>query len=1116
MWWFLLLSCNPKPTEYVPPGVFFVSPEDGADGVSVDVDVVVGFDNDLDPSTAGDGALTLSPDVEGIVTWDEPSRTLRFDPTPLLAVSTIYTAQLNNVTTEDGQTIAPFSWSFTTADTSDVAVGATWTDGLDSATVTVENRGTLSRSYTLATTATLRDNEPENQQVHITESDSSPVLRSGHDLFDALFALAIQEVGENSVSAISDFAFDGGNPIDCECYETGAKWHYAWTRDTAYAADLGLAWVDPIRTRNTLKFKLSPLKTSLGGNAVEIVQDTGTGGSWPVSSDRVVWALGARRTLAFLDDPERTQFAAETLEALTNTISTDRLVAYDSDTGLYRGEQSFLDWREQTYPAWAADDLSHIASSQALSTNVGHLTTLRLASSLADTAGDASNAALWSDWADDLASTLETHLWDEKAQQFSTFLGTTMDPSPVGQYDLLGTSLAILEGVASPEHARAAMNNYPQTAFGPPVIWPQQPLTPIYHNRGIWPFVTAYGAKAARQTGNDEWVAGALDSLIRGAALNLSNMENLEFLTGQPWVEAGDESGPVVNSRRQLWSVAGYLAGVVDVLFGMETDGDAIRFAPFIPNDWRGELLASSTELTLHRFRWRGRELTVNLRLPNKQGSGALTGDSGWLTEADLEDGDVITLDLALSEPSGTLSLLEDTGDHTQIFAPKPPSWSDLFEQDGAAELRWESNGETGVTYEIWRNGELLDDGVTGNAFKDDSVDLDVVSPCYAVATVYTSGLQSHHSPPNCLWLQVDGLDPHQLINQGGSWSTANGRIHHMDWGAPDDSLTVYSYTARWTGPHWLQAQYSNGAGGNDTGITAAVKRLTVNDGTNVVAEGALVMPHTDGKWDQWQDSTVVAADLVAGVSYAIQLTDQPNMTYRDHFSLYTAGPGGGNDSYNSVDIAQLTVLTRGGVEGQATAPALTLGGSADVGSFDASVVPGAAYETTDAFALDWDDQWVYLAGQSTVFQNDWTPLIVYVDASTGSASAGQGLAYSNLTPELPFTPTHAVVLRNLSDDGNGPYNGLWAADGGWHQQLRFERDVTGFLSPDETTVSAVFPRALLGETQLRVVGHVVDATPSAEWRFTVPDTHEPWQESTTGYFELDLTANDHSAWVQQ
>ncbi|MCV5216322.1 hypothetical protein OFC53_34370, partial [Escherichia coli] len=84
------------------------------------------------------------------------------------------------------------------------------------------------------------------------------------------------------------------NPIKAEVFETGAKWHYVWTRDLAYAADLSLALMNPTRVQNGLNFKLSAFRdtTDQQYDGEQIVQDTGTGGSWPISTDRTTWALG--------------------------------------------------------------------------------------------------------------------------------------------------------------------------------------------------------------------------------------------------------------------------------------------------------------------------------------------------------------------------------------------------------------------------------------------------------------------------------------------------------------------------------------------------------------------------------------------------------------------------------------------------------------------------------------------------------------------------------------------------------------------------------------------------------------------------------------------------------
>jgi hypothetical protein len=62
------------------------------------------------------------------------------------------------------------------------------------------------------------------------------------------------------------------------------------------------------------------------------------------------------------------------------------------------------------------------------------------------------------------------------------------------------------------------MANLPVAEFGSTVIWPQQPDTPIYHNRAMWPFVSAYALRAARTTGNADRIAFEIRSLMRGAA----------------------------------------------------------------------------------------------------------------------------------------------------------------------------------------------------------------------------------------------------------------------------------------------------------------------------------------------------------------------------------------------------------------------------------------------------------------------------------------------------------------------------------------------------------------------------------------------------------------------
>ncbi len=66
---------------------------------------------------------------------------------------------------------------------------------------------------------------------------------------------------------------------------TGKEWAGVWTRDVSYSILLSMAYMQPEASRISLMKKVNPRG--------EIVQDTGRGGAWPVSADRMIWALAA-------------------------------------------------------------------------------------------------------------------------------------------------------------------------------------------------------------------------------------------------------------------------------------------------------------------------------------------------------------------------------------------------------------------------------------------------------------------------------------------------------------------------------------------------------------------------------------------------------------------------------------------------------------------------------------------------------------------------------------------------------------------------------------------------------------------------------------------------------
>jgi hypothetical protein len=224
-----------------------------------------------------------------------------------------------------------------------------------------------------------------------------------------------------------------------------------------------------------------------------------------------------------------------------------------------------------------------MASAKAVSTNVAHYKALTLTAQLAREAGDTARAARYERWAGDLKTAINARLWLKDAGMYSSLTAAHFDGAAMHKFDWLGQALAIVTGVADPAQARSILAHYPHGPMGPPVIWPQQPGMPVYHNRAMWPFVTAYGLKAAAMAGNVAVADAAYESLMRGAALNMSNMENLEWLSGQPLLL--DEKnpsliGPVINSRRQLWSVGAYLGMVIENVFGVNALDEGIALRP--------------------------------------------------------------------------------------------------------------------------------------------------------------------------------------------------------------------------------------------------------------------------------------------------------------------------------------------------------------------------------------------------------------------------------------------------------------------------------------------------------------------------------------------------------
>jgi hypothetical protein len=714
-----------------------------------------------------------------------------------------------------------------------MAAGASapdWKDALDWHGVHVSISRDAKDAYTLAW--------PYGQRVIAAQPMR---VDTASPLFDGLFAMAQDDLAQDSVTAIRDGAFDHGQPIPCHCFETGLKWPYVWTRDLSYSIDLGLWRFDPARSRNGLQFKLSGARKAAARENLYVMQDTGSGGSWPISTDRVVWFLGARH---LLDDKS---FADQVWRAAQDTLAQDRTYVFDAAFGLYRGETSFLDWREQTYPAWTANEVTFIGQSFSLSTNVLHYQALQLAATLADAQHEAQAAAGYRQQAAALKAAINAHFWRADRGLYMSYIGG--DGTPYDTYDLLGIDLAITSGVAEGDRAKQTLSNYPTWPAGSPVIWPERSDQPIYHNRAIWPFVSAYTLRAARAVDDPARITHEIASVMRGAALYGSNMENYELLTQGQHVDEGKLSGPVVNSPRQLWSVAGYFAVVTEGVFGLTEDG---RVEPKLPTALVPMLFGTRTSITLHL-----RDHQITLQLPKVRGGNLL------VTDRTQTQGNATTVTLKAVQV-GETPLRTDA----PLFAPPAPDAPKVqAEGDG---WRVQVDGKVQLYVNGRRHGGI--DG-TGHVARQSGL------TCFSATRLDAHGLESLHSPDICVG---------DVAKVGGAWPR--------------------SWTAPTTGRYRVALDYANAHGPINTGITAAVKMLAIRCDGGEVQRVPIVMPHSVAT----QRSTYGHFTATAGATCRFALEDGFNMSYLAHFSHYTGGTGGSEGALNEADIHALVIAAQG------------------------------------------------------------------------------------------------------------------------------------------------------------------------------------------------------------
>ncbi|MES2734291.1 MAG: glycogen debranching protein [Bacteroidota bacterium] len=672
-------------------------------------------------------------------------------------------------------------------------------------------------------TLTMNPYNPDNFTSHQwkLEKDLSdlPQYQSSQTLVNALYNLSLEEM-------LQDIRPDS-------TFMAGAKWEGVWTRDVSYSIVLALAAIQPDVARNSLMHKVRDNK---------IIQDTGTGGAWPVSSDRTTWALAAWEIYKVTGSREWLQQAYAIIKQSTED---DLKTIVDLQTGLMRGESSFLDWREQTYPRWM--EPIDIFVSENLGTNAVHYQTYRILADMAVLLGESGDK--YQKVAESIQKSMNERLWLEDKGYYGQYLYGRHHLSLSPRSEALGEALCILFDVADVERQARVIQNTPVQEFGIPCIYPQIPGIPPYHNEGIWPFVQAYWTWAAAKTGNAIAVTQGLGAFYRQAALFINNKENFVARTG-------DFNGTEINSDRQLWSVAGNLATVYRVLFGMDFSANELVFQPFVPKSYTGTK-------TLTNFHYRKANLTIQLEgYGNRVQSVMLDGK--LITKAvipgNLQGKHELRMQLADNDlGKGNINLLEN------YVAPNTPQVQKTKET-----IFWQPIKDA-VKYLVFKNGQI--DTTTAETSFRVAQEKDYVE--YQVMAIDGKGFQSFKSAPsifiNNALVKIEQAEKFaHPANLPYLDFTGNGFV---ELSKQHNTAINLKINVVLRGSYLVDFRYANGNGPINTENKCAIRTLWLND----QEVGTVVFPQRgQQEWSDWGYTNAYVLQLASG-EHTLSLRFEPH-----------------------------------------------------------------------------------------------------------------------------------------------------------------------------------------------------------------------------------------------
>ena len=640
-----------------------------------------------------------------------------------------------------------------------------------------------------------------------------PQYKSDFPIANAIYNLSLEEM-QNAIEPDSTF-------------RTGKEWAGVWTRDISYSIILSMAYLQPRVAMNSLLKKVN--------KKGKIIQDTGTGGAWPVSTDRMIWAVAAFEIFKATGDKA---WLKQAYQIIRNSVDDDLNNIYDRETGLARGESSFLDWREQTYPKWMQP--ADIYNSENLGTNAVHFQANMVLFQMARLLNDEPSALKYQAIAGKIKKGINKYLWLPGKGYYGQYLYGRNYSVLSPRSEALGEALTVLFDIADSSRQQEIIRRTPITAFGISCIYPQIPGIPPYHNNAVWPFVQSFWLWAAAKTGNEKAVMESISAIYRPAALFLTNKENFV-------ADNGDFQGTQINSSNMLWSLSGNISIIHKVIFGIHFNTDGLLFQPFVP-----KLLEGKRSLT--NFTYRNARLDINME--------------GWgiQIKAFFLDGRQMNKAFIPADLSGTHTVRIVLANNN--FSADPINEVENLVTPATPSLRFSSDTlswlpvENAKYYEVLKNGSSILKTSQTNIFPIHAVGY----ASYQVIALDKNGLASFASEP----YTVSGAGVEQIY-EIEKWATPADLRYQGFTGqgfveiSKGINLSVtLPVTVSETGTYAIDLRYSNGNGPVNTENKCAIRTLTINGNF----AGTLVMPQRGrDEWSNWGYSNAVKVNLKKGLN---------------------------------------------------------------------------------------------------------------------------------------------------------------------------------------------------------------------------------------------------------